>query len=62
VKTRRSKIKAIRFLTIVVSENGTMELGQTTASWNRDLSQDTAAVGHGIESYQSLGGIGKPDL
>lgn len=52
----------IRFLTIVVSENGTMELGQTTCSWNRDLSQDTAAVGHGIESYQSLGGVGKPDL
>jgi hypothetical protein len=55
-------MKVIRFLTIVVSENGTMELGQTTASWNRDLSQDTAAVGHGIESYQPLGGIREPDL
>jgi len=39
-----------------------MELGQTTASWNRDLSQDTAAVRHGIESNQAFGCVGKPDL
>jgi hypothetical protein len=38
-----------------------MELRQTSASRDSELSQD-AANWYGIESYQALGGVGQPDL
>jgi hypothetical protein len=48
-------------LTLIVSENWTMELRQTSASRDSELSQD-AANWYGIESYQAFGGVGQPDL
>ena len=48
-------------LTLIVSENWSMELRQTSASRDSELSQD-AANWYGIESYQAFGGVGQPDL
>jgi hypothetical protein len=44
-------------LTLIVSENWSMELRQTSASRDSELSQD-AANWYGIESYQTFGGVG----